>query len=289
MTQLRDIAELVRLPAALTVPGDTLAGAAAAGTLSGWRPIALAASSMCLYWAGMALNDFADRELDRAERPERPIPSGRVAPSTALGVASGLTLAGVGLAGMTGRKAFTFALPLAGSVWAYDLLAKPTLAGPLVMGSARAFDVLLGAAAAPRRALPAALLMGIHTTAVTGLSRGEVHGSSKKSASAALATTAAVTAGAATSAFRATRRGPVPRLAGAAFAGAYGVAVGRAQANAVATPDAQSVRTATRRGIHGMVPLQASLIAQSGRTLLAAGLAAVTPLLRAAAKVVSPT
>src|SRR5690625_6673052 len=88
------------------------------------------------------------------------------------------------------------------------------------MGSARAFDVLLGAAAAPRRALPAALLMGIHTTAVTGLSRSEVHGSSKKSAAAALATTAAVTAGAATSAFRATRRGPVPRLAGAAFAGA---------------------------------------------------------------------
>src|SRR5699024_11386515 len=94
MTQVRDIAELVRLPAALPVPGDALAGAAAAGTLSGWRPIALAASSMCLYWAGMALNDFADRELDRAERPERPIPSGRVAPSTALGVASGLTLAG---------------------------------------------------------------------------------------------------------------------------------------------------------------------------------------------------
>src|SRR5699024_12303031 len=96
-------------------------------------------------------------------------------------------------------------------------------------------------------------------------------------------------AGAAPSAVRPPRCGPLPRLAGAAFAGAYGVAVGRAQANAVATPHAQSVRTATRRGIHGMVPLQAPLIAQSGRPLLAAGVPAVTPLLRAAAKVVSPT
>jgi hypothetical protein len=31
MTGLRDLVELVRLPAALTVPGDALAGAAAAG------------------------------------------------------------------------------------------------------------------------------------------------------------------------------------------------------------------------------------------------------------------
>ena len=114
MTKLRDIAELVRFPAALTVPGDTLAGAAAAGTLSGWRPVVLATSSMCLYWAGMALNDFADRELDRKERPERPIPSGRVTPSTALGVASGLTLLGVGLAGTCSREALAFAPPLAG-------------------------------------------------------------------------------------------------------------------------------------------------------------------------------
>lgn len=289
MTKLRDIAELVRFPAALTVPGDTLAGAAAAGTLSGWRPVVLATSSMCLYWAGMALNDFADRELDGKERPERPIPSGRVTPSTALGVASGLTLLGVGLAGACGREALAFALPLAGAVWTYDLLAKPTLAGPVVMGSARALDVMLGGAAAPRRALPAALLMGVHTTAVTGLSRGEVHGSSKRVATTALATTAAVTAGAAISALRSPGRGLLQRLTGTVFAGAYGVAVGRTQAKAVTKPDAHTVRVATRRGIHGMVPLQASLIGQSGRTLVAAGLAAVTPLLRAAAKVVSPT
>ncbi|WP_414635733.1 UbiA family prenyltransferase, partial [Actinophytocola sp.] len=97
---MRALAELVRAPAALSVPGDSLAGAAAAGWPFGRRSAALSAGAVCLYWAGMALNDYADRELDRTERPERPIPSGRVSPRFALGLAAGLTAAGVGLAAL---------------------------------------------------------------------------------------------------------------------------------------------------------------------------------------------
>ncbi|WP_344946429.1 UbiA family prenyltransferase, partial [Actinomadura miaoliensis] len=100
---MRALVELVRAPAALSVPGDVLSGAAAAGGLRGVRgPAGLAAASVCLYWAGMALNDYADRRLDAVERPERPIPSGRVRPGTALAVAAGLTGAGVALAGAAG-------------------------------------------------------------------------------------------------------------------------------------------------------------------------------------------
>lgn len=289
MTHFKDVAELIRFPAALTVPGDALAGAAAAGTLQGWRPAALAASSACMYWAGMALNDYADRDLDRHERPERPIPSGRVSPGTALGVAGGLTGAGLALAVCTGRSATCFALPLAAAVWTYDLVAKPGLAGPAVMGSARALDVLLGGSAAPRRALPAALLMGVHTVAVTGLSRGEVHGSSPRAAAAAFGTTAAVAAVTAVSAACSAGRSALARVAGVALAGGYAVSVGRPQLEATAEPGARAVRTATRQGIHGMVPLQAALIARAGRVGTAAALSAVTPVLRAAAKVVSPT
>jgi 4-hydroxybenzoate polyprenyltransferase len=91
VSTLADIAELIRAPAALSVPGDPLAGAAATGAL-GARAAGLAAASVCLYWSGMAANDWADRELDAKERPERPIPSGRVSPGTALRVAAGLSL-----------------------------------------------------------------------------------------------------------------------------------------------------------------------------------------------------
>ncbi|MFD0476850.1 UbiA family prenyltransferase [Nonomuraea thailandensis] len=151
MTALRDLLELVRAPAALSVPGDVAAGAAA-GRALGPRTAGLACSSVCLYWAGMAANDWADRHLDAAERPERPIPSGRVSPGTALGMAAGLTAAGLTIAGLTGgRRALAVAAPLAAAIWAYDLAAKNTRAGPLVMAACRGLDVLLGAT--PRGAL----------------------------------------------------------------------------------------------------------------------------------------
>ncbi len=65
-------AELLRLPALFTVPGDALAGAAAASARPGPRTLLAIGSSLCLYEAGMALNDWADRAEDAAERPHRP-------------------------------------------------------------------------------------------------------------------------------------------------------------------------------------------------------------------------
>ena len=38
----------------------------------------LLASSSFLYTAGMVLNDIFDLEQDRRERPQRPLPSGRI-------------------------------------------------------------------------------------------------------------------------------------------------------------------------------------------------------------------
>ncbi|GAB3998994.1 hypothetical protein GCM10029992_26480 [Glycomyces albus] len=84
-------------PRARSVPGDAVAGAAAAGCLNR-RTAGIAAASVCLYWAGMAANDWADRELDAVERPTRPIPSGRVGPGQALLAAGGLTATGLAIA-----------------------------------------------------------------------------------------------------------------------------------------------------------------------------------------------
>ncbi|MET0424904.1 MAG: SCO3242 family prenyltransferase, partial [Actinoplanes sp.] len=193
----RDLAELVRAPAALSVPGDAVAGAAAAGTL-GPATAGLVAASVCLYWGGMAANDWADRELDARERPERPVPSGRVSPGQALAVAAGLTVAGVGLATLTaGRRGAALALPLAGAVWAYDLWGKNTAAGPLMMSVCRGLDVLLGAGRGRiGRAVPAALTVAAHTYTVTALSRREVSGGSAGLPAATLAGTIAVAAAA---------------------------------------------------------------------------------------------
>ncbi|MFJ8399469.1 SCO3242 family prenyltransferase [Streptomyces microflavus] len=139
--------ELFRVSALFSVPGDALAGAAAVGRSPG-RGTALAiGASLCLYEAGMALNDWADREEDAVDRPHRPIPSGRISPSAALGAAGALTAAGLTLAARAGRPALAVATGLAATVWAYDLHLKHTKAGPAAMAAARSLDLLLGATA----------------------------------------------------------------------------------------------------------------------------------------------
>ncbi|MEV6304911.1 SCO3242 family prenyltransferase [Actinoplanes sp. NPDC051861] len=278
--RLRDLAELVRAPAALSVPGDAIAGAAAAGTLGPATP-ALAAASVCLYWGGMAANDWADRDLDAHERPERPIPSGRVSPRQALLTAAGLTGAGVLIATLAGgRRAAAVAVPLAGAVWAYDLWAKNTAAGPVMMAACRGLDVLLGASrGAVRRAVPAALTVAAHTYTVTALSRAEVSGAAPALPAATLAGTLAL---AATTAGR--RPGPAGVLA-AWYAAGYGTA----QARAFTDPAAPRVRAAVGAGITGLPPLQGALIARSGRPVHGVAVALAAPLARRLARRVSPT
>ncbi|MFD6586184.1 SCO3242 family prenyltransferase [Streptomyces anulatus] len=218
--RLRAWAELLRVSALFSVPGDALAGAAAVGRRPG-RGTALAiGASLCLYEAGMALNDWADRDEDAVDRPHRPIPSGRISPAAALGAAGLLTAAGLALAARAGRPALTVATGLAATVWAYDLHLKHTKAGPAAMAAARSLDLLLGAtatatgvrapggssspdnvAAAARGgltaslpALPVALVLGAHTYGVTAVSRHETQGGSTGTPLAVLATTTALAA-----------------------------------------------------------------------------------------------
>ncbi|MEV6597873.1 SCO3242 family prenyltransferase [Actinoplanes sp. NPDC051346] len=278
---LRTFAELVRAPAALSVPGDVVAGAAAAGTL-GARSAGLAAASVCLYWAGMAANDWADRDLDAVERPERPIPSGRVPAPVALGVAAGLTAAGLAVAARSGgSRALAVAVPLAGAVWAYDLRLKNTAAGPAGMAACRALDVLLGASAGnPVRALPAATAIAVHTYVLTVLSRHEVAGCpSPRSPAAALATTAAVAG------VVGARGGPGAAL----LAGQYAVGFGRAQAALFTDPGPARVRAAVGAGITALPALQGALTARAGRALAGLAVAAAVPIGRLLARRVSPT
>lgn len=219
VTDHRAVAELVRLPSVLTVPGDSFLGAAAAGVpLTPGRTLARVAASGCLYLGGMALNDYADREVDAAERPHRPIPSGRIHPTIALRMAQGLTLAGVALAGAAGGwRALRVAVPLAGLVWAYDLRLKDTPAGPVAMAGCRALDVLLGATAPGGRLRPAlgpAAVVAGHTLSITLVSRHEAQGGSPQIARRSLWGTAAVTATAAASTAVGLRRAlaePAPR------------------------------------------------------------------------------
>ncbi|WP_433340164.1 SCO3242 family prenyltransferase [Streptomyces sp. CA-253872] len=316
-------AELLRVSALFTVPGDAVAGAAASG-VGRPRTTALAIGcSLCLYEAGMALNDWADRAEDAAERPHRPLPSGRITARAALLAAGALTAAGLALAARASRPALLVASALAGTVWAYDLRLKHTPWGPLAMGAARGLDVLLGAAAQPgartRSALAAASTLTAHTTAVTAVSRHEVRGGSVRAPLAALAASTALGGALVRGARGRTRglplqagrprtgaRGPVPpappagRVAAAApgppgtiltaaLAAGYALSAGRPLLHAALNPSPQLTGRAVGGGIRAMIPLQGALAARTGSLGGALATAALAPLAKALSRRVSPT
>ncbi|MET9050639.1 SCO3242 family prenyltransferase [Streptomyces bacillaris] len=243
---VRAWSELFRVSALFSVPGDALAGAAAVGRGPGRGTALAVGASLCLYEAGMALNDWADREEDAVDRPHRPIPSGRVSPAVALGAAGLLTAAGLALAARAGRPALAVATGLAATVWAYDLRLKHTKAGPAAMAAARSLDLLLGAtatataagggaAATPRGGadnvaarvafvrgpLPAALVLGAHTYGVTAVSRHEAQGGSTAVPLAVLATTGALGTAVLMADRAARTRTPADRAARAGGAGEH--------------------------------------------------------------------
>ncbi|MEU4510487.1 SCO3242 family prenyltransferase [Nonomuraea wenchangensis] len=274
---MRALLELVRAPAALSVPGDTMAGAAAAGR----RPApGLALASVLMYWSGMALNDWADRETDAAERPERPIPSGRVRPGAALGLAAALTGAGLASAALAGgRRGLTVAGLLAGAVWAYDLGLKRTAAGPASMAACRALDVLLGAGEQAGAAMPAALAIGAHTYGISVLGRAEVTGAARGTAERALVASAAAAGLAAASCLRDRGASRMRARAGAGvLIAGYLAFTLPVQAGLRTRPEPEHVRQAVRLGILSLIPLQAAAIAGGGRFTTAGALLCSLPL-----------
>ncbi|MFI7638287.1 SCO3242 family prenyltransferase [Nonomuraea sp. NPDC049400] len=270
---MRALLELVRAPAALSVPGDTMAGAAAAGR----RPApGLALASVLMYWSGMALNDWADREADAVERPERPIPSGRVRPGAALGLAAALTGAGLASAAVAGgRRGLTVAGLLAGAVWAYDLGLKRTAAGAASMAACRVLDVLLGAGEQARAAVPAALAIGAHTYGISVLGRAEVTGAARGTAERALV---ASTAAAGLAAASCVRNGAAARAGAGVLIAGYLASTLPVQAGLRTHPDPENVRQAVRLSILGLIPLQAAAVAGGGRFATAGALLCALPL-----------
>jgi 4-hydroxybenzoate polyprenyltransferase len=169
--RLADYLALARISNSPTVVSNTLAGAALAGLLApDGRVWLLALAFVALYTAGMVLNDVCDYRIDLRERPERPLPSGRVGRGAALGLALGLFAAGLALVALVSWRASGWALGLVGVIAAYDLWHKTNPLSPLVMAAARAL-VYLTAIAALGASLgwPAASASGLLFGYIVGL------------------------------------------------------------------------------------------------------------------------
>ena len=180
-------AQLVRLPNAASLWADTLLATLAAGTWSQSPAVAVLAlaGSTGFYLGGMALNDYCDRAEDAAARPFRPIPSGRVAPGTALALAVGLLALGLVCAAAisllrpsaAGAPVWLLAVILCGTIVAYDAVLKHTPLGPAAMGACRALNVATVLATTGALPTPVAIHLatigGVYIAGVTVVARRE--------------------------------------------------------------------------------------------------------------------
>ncbi|MCK5441168.1 MAG: UbiA-like protein EboC [Maribacter sp.] len=186
-------AKLARPANLPTAAADILAGVAIAGAYVSFEDMAflssaifvdilfLIFSSVFLYAGGVVLNDVFDIEIDKVERPERPIPSGVVSVKSASMYGGFLMILGILLAFVANNKCGFIAIALAVSILAYDSFSKKHgILGPLNMGLCRALNLILGMAIlGDIQFVWYALIPMVYIFAITLISRGEVHGNNK--------------------------------------------------------------------------------------------------------------
>jgi 4-hydroxybenzoate polyprenyltransferase len=138
-----------------TVASNVLAAVALAGARPSLAELAALCAALSLFYVGgMYLNDAFDREIDRRERPERPIPSGQVDAATVF--LAGFGMLGVGLAaiailavgGDRGWLPVASAAGLGALIVFYDLHHKGNPWSAVVMGACRAAVYVTAALAA---------------------------------------------------------------------------------------------------------------------------------------------
>ncbi|QCR21522.1 UbiA-like protein EboC [Pontibacter sp. SGAir0037] len=194
MTTLGAYLRLMRPANIVTAVADILMGYAASGALLSFtnqgssalfsndsQPLLwLILATIGLYGGGVVFNDVFDADLDRVERPERPIPSGKASlgGATALGLL--LLIGGILAALPVSLLSALIALGVALCALLYNWKGKhhPVL-GPINMGTCRGGNLLLGISAVPAAVEELwflALIPIVYISAITMVSRGEVHG-----------------------------------------------------------------------------------------------------------------
>jgi 4-hydroxybenzoate polyprenyltransferase len=274
MSRTRAYAQLVRLPNVFTAFADIALGAFVVfGRTGDWAPArmcviytALMLASGALYSAGMVWNDYFDLEQDRRERPQRPLPSGRVRRGAAAVLGFILLATGVAAAGLAGwlhNPPSNHPLAIAGMLVAcivlYDAWLKRTALGPLGMASCRFLNVLLGIAPAPEllgdpgRHL--AMVVGLYILGVTWFARTEARESRRPDlAAAALVMFAGLSA-----AVPLGLNGTAPSPLFAGMLAFLALLVGIPVLAAIRAPEPALVQVAVKRAIMGLVVLDATL------------------------------
>ena len=195
---LKGYLQLMRPANIITAWADILFGYAAASAVTGGinnldfiTLSVLILATTGLYGGGVVFNDVCDAKLDAVERPERPIPTGKVSLTSAVALGTALLLVGIIAAAMVSSLSAIIASMVAVTALIYDKYGKhQTFLGPLLMGACRGGNLLLGVSAIPEAVGDRwylALIPVIYIAAITAISQGEVRGGNKTTGITAIA------------------------------------------------------------------------------------------------------
>lgn len=281
-------ATLVRIPNLFSAPPDVLLGAAlasaAGAAVSMPELVGLSLASMLLYAGGTVLNDYFDASVDATERPERPIPSGRVSRPRAGVFGASLLVAGIVLAFVAaGVGAGVLAAVLALVIALYDGMLKDGVGGFLAMGSARGLNVLLGMFVVgtvdfPRWMLAVPVIIALYITLVTYMAANEATDTERRAVAAGIA--GVVIAALAVLAVVVVVRPPLIRsVLAIALVGGFLAWTGHALEPAYANPRPETVGPAVGTCVLALVVLDAAFAAVVGVGWALAVLAFLVPAL----------
>jgi 4-hydroxybenzoate polyprenyltransferase len=184
----REYLRLIRAPNLFTAPSNILAGYFAVvplGVVDTGQLLSIIFSSIFLYVSGIVLNDYVDIKVDRIERPDRPLVSGRITKRNALILVVVFIVASNFLAFTVSWASLMVSALLTSVIIAYNIRLKGGIVtNPLTMGSARFLNVVLGGSPAialfpvPYQGYTLLIFIGyclfLHTAAISILSRKEI-------------------------------------------------------------------------------------------------------------------
>lgn len=174
----------------VTAVADILAGIAisgfflAVGGVDLYPVLLMCIATIGLYSGGIIFNDVFDADLDRIERPERPIPSGLISQKEAALFGAIFFAIGIAVASFLSSTSTLFAIAIVVACLVYNKWAKHHgVLGPLVMGLCRGLNLLLGISIISIEVSEwwfLAIVPIIYIASITMISRDEVHGGQKK-------------------------------------------------------------------------------------------------------------
>jgi 4-hydroxybenzoate polyprenyltransferase len=147
MGNIRDYLILIRIPNLFTIPSNVMVGFSQLVLLNNanWTTLLiLIVTSLLLYTVGIVLNDYIDRQIDRRERPTRPLPSGRISARSALILVLVATLSSILAAAYVSSLTLIIVLIIIGTILAYDCWLKSSTFRHFVMALSRVFNIVLG-------------------------------------------------------------------------------------------------------------------------------------------------